>query len=105
MFSDVRQSVEDAFGKGALDDVPSGPDRPHRWRGRDRSRFTTRAKTSLERGLRQAIMLGDTEIGSEHLFLGVLDEGTGRGVRLLRDLGVDLAQLRAATLERSRRSV
>ena len=66
--------------------------------------FTARAKKSLELGLRQAIRLGDTRIGSEHLLLGVLDEGSGLGVRMLRDEGVDLAQLRATTVERSRRS-
>jgi hypothetical protein len=49
-------------------------------------------------------MLGDTRIGSEHLLLGVLDEGSGLGVRMLRDQGVDLAELRVTTLQRSRRS-
>ena len=99
---DVRRRVEETFGAGALDDVP---ERTGRRRGRNRHiPFTGRAKKSLERGLRQAITLGDTRIGSEHLLLGVLDEGSGLGVRMLRDQGVDLAQLRATTLERSRRS-
>ena len=99
---DVRRSVEETFGEGALDAAPARGSR-RRWGG-SRIPFTGRAKASLERGLRQAIRLGDTRIGSEHLLLGVLDEGTGAGVRLLRDRGVDLAQLRASTVERSRRS-
>ena len=84
----------------------TSPNEPvgRRWGGNKHIPFTRRAKKSLERGLRQAIMLGDTRIGSEHLLLGVLDEGSGLGVRMLRDEGVDLAQLRATTLERSRRS-
>ena len=49
-------------------------------------------------------MLGDDHIGSEHLLLGILEEGIGWGVRLLRDLGVDLPRLhdnhRAVTAQR-----
>ena len=99
----VRRRVEETFGAGALDDLPdrSGG---RRWGRNKHIPFTARAKKSLELGLRQAIRLGDTRIGSEHLLLGVLDEGSGLGVRMLRDEGVDLAQLRATTVERSRRS-
>jgi ATP-dependent Clp protease ATP-binding subunit ClpA len=99
---DVRRSVEETFGEGALDAATSRPAR-RRWPV-SHIPFSSRAKESLERGLRQALTLGDTRIGSEHLLIGVLDEGTGAGVRLLRDHGVDLAQLRASTVERSRRS-
>jgi len=98
---DVRRSVEETFGEGALDAAAVTGSR-RRWTG-NHVPFTRRAKASLERGLRHAIMLGDTRIGSEHLLIGVLDEGTGAGVRLLRDRGVDLAQLRATTVERARR--
>ena len=100
---DVRRSIEETFGEGALDATPSRRAR-RRWGRGDHIPFTRRAKKCLERGLRQAIMLGDTRIGSEHLLLGVLDEGNGVGVRLLRDQGVDLIQLWATTVERSRRS-
>jgi ATP-dependent Clp protease ATP-binding subunit ClpA len=99
---DVRRSVEDAFGTGALDDTSSRRS-GRRWAGGHLG-FTRHAKGSLERGLRQAVMLGITRIGSEHLLLGILDEGSGAGVRLLSAEGVDLAQLRATTVERSRRS-
>jgi ATP-dependent Clp protease ATP-binding subunit ClpA len=100
---DVRRSVEETFGAGALDDAP-GRTGGRRWGRSKHIPFTARAKKSLERGLRQAIMLGDTRIGSEHLLLGVLDEGGGLGVRMLRDVGVDPRALHATTVERSRRS-
>ena len=100
---DVRRSVEETFGAGALDDVP-GRHGGRRWGHSAHIPFTARAKKSLERGLRQAIMLGDKRIASEHLLLGVLDEGSGLGVRMLRDAAVDLRGLRATTVERSRRS-
>lgn len=103
---DVRRSVEERFGAGALDG-PGEKQQPRR-RGRRQQMghipFTKRAKHSLERGLRQAIMLGHTRIGSEHLLLGVLDDGGGLGVRLLRQAGVDIVRLRAATVEATRRS-
>ena len=98
----MRRSVEETFGAGALDDVPRGTG-GRRWSRSGHIPFTARAKKSLECGLRQAITLGDTRIGSEHLLLGVLDEGSGLGVRMLRDEGVDLRGLRASTVERSRR--
>lgn len=100
---DVRRSIEDTFGEGALDEAPARASR-RRWGRGGHIPFTRRSKKSLERGLRQAIMLGDTRIGSEHLLLGILDEGQGLGVRLLQEQGVDLTELWATTVERSRRS-
>lgn len=103
---DVRRSVEERFGVGALD-VPGGEQQPPRRRRRAKTGhipFTKRAKRSLERGLRQAIMLGHTRIGSEHLLLGLLDDGGGLGIRLLQEAGVDVVRLRAATVEATRRS-
>jgi ATP-dependent Clp protease ATP-binding subunit ClpA len=100
---DVRRSAEETFGAGALDDVPRQPG-GRRWGRSAHIPFTARAKKSLECGLRQAITLGDSRIASEHLLLGVLDEGSGLGVRMLRDEGVDLKGLRASTVQRSRRS-
>lgn len=98
---DVRRAVERTFGEGALDEPLdlSG----QRRRG-GHIPFTKDAKRALERAVRQTLMLGQTSIGSEHLLLGVLDNGDGPGVRLLIRLGVDPRQLRAATIERARRS-
>lgn len=101
---DVRRSVEESFGAGALDG-PSPAPPLRRWLRRlgGHVPLTPDAKKALERAVRQAVSTSDPHIGSEHLLLGVLDaEGSGRAV--LTDLGADLAALRASTLERSRRS-
>ena len=101
---DVRRSVEDAFGAGALESAdPDGPRR--RWFGRVGGHvpFAPDARQALERALRQAAANRDRRIGSEHLLLGVLDVG-GLGSDVLVGLGADVASLRAATLERLRRS-
>ena len=38
--------------------------------------------------MREALLLGHNYIGTEHLLLGVLDEGDGLGARTLTGLGV-----------------
>ena len=43
--------------------------------------FTPRAKEVLENSLREALELDDREIGSEHILLGLIREGSGVGVR------------------------
>ncbi len=102
---DVRRSVEETFGAGALDEpVGAGAPRARRWRLRGHLPLTRRARKALELALRQMASLGDSHLGSEHLLLGILDEGDGLGLRLLTRLGVDPQQLRATTVQRSRRS-
>ena len=51
--------------------------------------FTPRAKKVLELALREALSLGHTYIGSEHILLGLGREGDGVAVRILHDLGAD----------------
>jgi ATP-dependent Clp protease ATP-binding subunit ClpA len=101
---DVRRSVEETFGTGALD-VPAGA--AGRARGRQRGGhvpFSPDAKKTFERAVRQALTLGQNRLGSEHVLLGVLDVDDGPGAQLLSALDVDLGQLRATVIERSRRS-
>jgi hypothetical protein len=59
--------------------------------------FTPRAKRVLELSLREALHADDDEIGSEHIVLGILREGSGVAAQVLANLGVDLPKLRAAT--------
>jgi ATP-dependent Clp protease ATP-binding subunit ClpA len=100
---DVRRSVEETFGPGALDDTPpSTSARRRRWFGGDHVPFTPRAKKLMEHALRQVAALRAPAIGAEHLLLGLLDAGEGRGTRLLTDRGVDLASLRTAVVQRTR---
>ena len=99
----VREAVEDAFGSGALDDAMAG-----RKRGRRRCRpgggppFTPRAKKVAELALREALTLGVSFIGTEHLLLGILREGNGVASVVIARLapGVDV---RTLVLQRLRR--
>jgi ATP-dependent Clp protease ATP-binding subunit ClpA len=90
----VRERVERTFGAGAL----SGRRRRGRRAG-GHVPFTPRAKKVLELSLREAVAMGDSFIGSEHILLGIAREGDGVGARILRERGVDRDSVRAA-LER-----
>lgn len=61
--------------------------------------FTPRAKKVLELSLREALALGDTAIGSEHILLGITAEGTGVAARVLEALGAEPTTLREKVLE------
>jgi ATP-dependent Clp protease ATP-binding subunit ClpA len=89
----VRERVERTFGAGAL----SGSRRCRRglWRGGSMP-FTARAKKALELSLREAVAMGDSFIGAEHVLLGLAREGDGVAARILRSRGVDRAAVRAA---------
>jgi len=56
--------------------------------------FTPQAKKVLELSLREALQLGHSYIGTEHILLGLMREGEDMGVQILLDLGVDLQQVR-----------
>jgi ATP-dependent Clp protease ATP-binding subunit ClpC len=56
--------------------------------------FTPRAKKALELALRNALQLGHDHIRTEHLLLGVIDEGEGVGAQTLVALEVDPSRLR-----------
>lgn len=89
----VRENVEANFGPGALD----RPASRSRDRGRGRRRhipFTSRAKKTLELSLREAIHLKHTGIGDGHVLLGLIREENGQAVAVLRECGVDTAELR-----------
>lgn len=61
--------------------------------------FTPRAKKVLELSLRESMALGHDYIGTEHLMLGLIREGEGVAAQALRNLGVDLEQLRQYVVE------
>ena len=102
----VRQRAERTFGPGALD-------RRRRQRpglfGRRSSAghlpFNREAKSALELTLREALAEGHRQLGTEHVFLGLLATEEGTALRVLQRLGVaeDRAALRRRVLaERSR---
>jgi ATP-dependent Clp protease ATP-binding subunit ClpC len=57
--------------------------------------FTPGAKKTLELSLREALQLGDSYIGTEHLLLGLIRQEEGPAAQALRELGVDLDTTRA----------
>ncbi|KAI3953128.1 hypothetical protein MKW98_020323 [Papaver atlanticum] len=62
--------------------------------------FTTRAKRVLELAADEARQLGQNYIGTEHLLLGLLDEGEGVATRALENLGADPNNIRKEVIRR-----
>ena len=61
--------------------------------------FTPRAKKALENALRTALSMGHSNIGTEHLLLGVLNEGDTTVLLVLDALGADAHDLRHRVAE------
>ncbi|MCL2503606.1 MAG: ATP-dependent Clp protease ATP-binding subunit [Coriobacteriia bacterium] len=83
---DVHSQVEELIGKGTF--APNG-----------HIPFTPRAKKVLEFSLREALQLGHTYIGTEHMLLGLLREGEGVAAQVLSNLGADLEKVRSAVIQ------
>jgi ATP-dependent Clp protease ATP-binding subunit ClpC len=64
------------------------------------ARFSDRVKEVISLSKEEALRLGHDYIGSEHLLLGLIREGEGTAVSLLKKIGVPLDELRA-TIERT----
>ena len=62
--------------------------------------FTTRAKKVLELSLREALQLGHSYIGTEHLLLGLIRQGESMGVAVLESFGADPTSVRQQTISR-----
>jgi ATP-dependent Clp protease ATP-binding subunit ClpC len=60
--------------------------------------FTPRAKKILELSLREALSLGSEVISTEHLLLGLIDEGDGVGAQILERLGAQNTKVRKAVI-------
>lgn len=58
--------------------------------------FTPRAKKILELSLREALTIGSEVINTEHLLLGLIDEGDGVGAQILRRLDATAQAVREA---------
>jgi ATP-dependent Clp protease ATP-binding subunit ClpA len=82
----LRSQVEEIIGQGQQ--APSG-----------HIPFTPRAKTVLELSLREALQLGHTYIGTEHILLGLIREGEGVAAQVLVKLGADLPRVRQQVLQ------
>jgi ATP-dependent Clp protease ATP-binding subunit ClpA len=61
--------------------------------------FTPRAKKVLELSLREALQLGHSYIGTEHILLGLIREGEGVGAQVLVRQGVELHRVRDVVMD------
>nr|QCI05652.1 Clp protease ATP binding subunit [Cryptopleura ramosa] len=61
--------------------------------------FTPRAKRVLELSLEEARQLGHNYIGTEHLLMGLVREGEGVAARVLENLAVNVASIRAEVIQ------
>jgi len=82
----VRRQVEEIIGRGQHASSGHIP-------------FTPRAKKVLELSLREALQLGHTYIGTEHILLGLIREGDGVAAQVLVRLGADLNRTRQRVIE------
>lgn len=60
--------------------------------------FTPRAKKVLELSLREAMVLGHSYIGTEHILLGIARENSGVASRILLDHDADAEKIRTAVI-------
>jgi ATP-dependent Clp protease ATP-binding subunit ClpC len=81
----AREQVKEIIGPGAQEPRGHIP-------------FTPRAKKILELSLREALKLGSEVIGTEHLLLGLVDEGAGVGAQILDRLGAPATAVREAVI-------
>ncbi len=58
------------------------------------AKFSPRVKDVITYSREEALRLGHDYIGIEHLMLGMIRDGEGVGMRLLKNLGIDSAELR-----------
>ena len=83
----VREKVVELVGKG--ESAPSGM-----------LELTPRSKKILEGSILESRKLKQTYVGTEHFWLALLHEGEGVAVNILREMGVDVAQLENGILQR-----
>jgi ATP-dependent Clp protease ATP-binding subunit ClpC len=58
------------------------------------AKFSPRVKDVISYSREEALRLGHDYIGTEHLLLGIIREGEGVAMQLLKSLGVDITELR-----------
>ncbi len=58
--------------------------------------FSNRVQDVIRLSREEALRLGHDYIGTEHLLLGIIREGEGIGIKILRNLGVELGKLKRA---------
>ncbi|GAB4335659.1 MAG: ATP-dependent Clp protease ATP-binding subunit [Calditrichia bacterium] len=66
-----------------------------------RNNFTSRVQKVIRYSKEEAMRLGHDYIGTEHLLLGVIKEGEGIAIKILKNLGIDLEKLKQRLEEAS----
>jgi len=82
----ARAKVEETLGLSGMAPTGSPP-------------FTPRAKKVMELSLREALDLGHNYISTEHMLLGIVQEGEGVACQVLVSLGADLTRVRQQVIE------
>ena len=59
------------------------------------AKFSPRVKDVISYSREEAIRLGHDYIGTEHLLLGLIREGEGKALKILKALGVDNSRLKS----------
>jgi len=83
----LRETIEKGVGTGPDQRLTRNP------------AFTPRAKRALALAVKEAKIMNHAYIGTEHILLGLLNEGSGVAARVLKDLGVDFQKTRAEILK------
>jgi ATP-dependent Clp protease ATP-binding subunit ClpC len=78
----VRKIIEDTVGQGRRASMSQT------------TGLTPRTKRVIELAVEEARRMGHHYIGTEHLLLGLIREGDGLAVSVLRDMGIDLDAVR-----------
>src|SRR5437867_5692837 len=83
----VRTALEFIVGRGDAATSPS------------EITLSPRTKKVIELAIDEARKLGHSQVGTEHLLLGLVREGEGIASGILESLGVSMARVRAKVLE------
>ena len=59
-----------------------------------KTEFSNRMKDVFNYVREEVLRLGDESVGAEHLFLGILREGEGSAIEVLKELGIITKDLR-----------
>ncbi len=88
----VRRATDATFGPGALDSVAVP--------GRKRLSMADDGKQALAGALKHAVRLGQREISSGHIMLGIIDQRHSGALTVLTEVGTDIGALRADVMRR-----
>jgi ATP-dependent Clp protease ATP-binding subunit ClpC len=87
----LERAVRDVQAARSTEELPEDG----RIHGRLFRRFTPRARNAVAAAQRQAEEYGHSQVGTEHLLLGILDEGQNLAIKVLDRLDIESDDLRS----------